>query len=95
MQKSMKCKLVDTANGKFYLIEALHEGDALMHWLKYKQVEIAWARKNPDGMDTPPLGMCNLMFTVFLQELKKHYFLKNVACLQKAYLCNCVKNGIN
>eukprot|EP00957_Ditylum_brightwellii_P147560 11237778-Ditylum_brightwellii.AAC.1 len=91
MQKIVKCKPVDMMEGKFDLVEVILEGDALTHWLKFKQVEIAWMSENPNSMDTPPLGMCNLMFTVCLQELKKHYFLKNLACLQKAYLCNRIK----
>eukprot|EP00957_Ditylum_brightwellii_P168754 12844546-Ditylum_brightwellii.AAC.1 len=53
--------------------------------------EVACTSKNSDGSDTVPLGMCNPTFTIFLQELKKHYFLKNVSHLQKAYLCNHIK----
>eukprot|EP00957_Ditylum_brightwellii_P177915 13551735-Ditylum_brightwellii.AAC.1 len=88
MQKIVKCKPVDMAEGKFSLFEAILEGDALMHWLKFKQVEIMRTSKNPDGSDAPLFGMCNSTFTICLQELKKHYFLKNLAHLQKAYLCN-------
>eukprot|EP00957_Ditylum_brightwellii_P027169 2054050-Ditylum_brightwellii.AAC.1 len=40
MQKIVKCKSVDTMEGKFDLVEAILKGDALMHWLKFKQVEI-------------------------------------------------------
>eukprot|EP00957_Ditylum_brightwellii_P167313 12737099-Ditylum_brightwellii.AAC.1 len=32
--------------------------------------------------------MCNDTFKACLQELKKHYFPKHSARLQKAYLCN-------
>eukprot|EP00957_Ditylum_brightwellii_P151481 11535633-Ditylum_brightwellii.AAC.1 len=74
MQKIVKCKLVDTAEGKFDIVEAILKGDALMHWLKFKQVEIVQTSKNPNGMDMPLLGMCNPTFTICLQELKKHYF---------------------
>eukprot|EP00957_Ditylum_brightwellii_P016500 1240020-Ditylum_brightwellii.AAC.1 len=35
MQKIMKCKLVDMAKSKFDLMEAILEGDALMHWLEF------------------------------------------------------------
>eukprot|EP00957_Ditylum_brightwellii_P033065 2507242-Ditylum_brightwellii.AAC.1 len=63
MQKIIKCKPVDTAEGKFDLVEVILEGDALTHWLKFKQVEIARTSENPNGTDMPPLGMCNLMLT--------------------------------
>eukprot|EP00957_Ditylum_brightwellii_P104729 7981386-Ditylum_brightwellii.AAC.1 len=62
MQKIMKCKLVDTAEGKFDLMEAILKGDALTHWLEFKQDENSRMSKNPNSMDTPQLGMCNLMF---------------------------------
>eukprot|EP00957_Ditylum_brightwellii_P034167 2589187-Ditylum_brightwellii.AAC.1 len=74
MQKIIKCKLVDTKEGKFDLVEAILKGDALTHWLELKQVEIVWTSKNPNGMDNP-------MFTVCLQEFKKQYFPKNLARL--------------
>eukprot|EP00957_Ditylum_brightwellii_P138118 10528458-Ditylum_brightwellii.AAC.1 len=48
--------------------------------------------KNVDGTDGPPRGICPAIFRVCLQELEKHYFPKNLACLQKAYLHNHVKN---
>eukprot|EP00957_Ditylum_brightwellii_P007299 554555-Ditylum_brightwellii.AAC.1 len=79
MQKIVKCKPVDMSEGKFDLVEAILKGDALMHWLKFKRVEIVWISKNPNGTDTVLLGMCNLTFTICLQELKKHYFPKNLA----------------
>eukprot|EP00957_Ditylum_brightwellii_P050728 3846621-Ditylum_brightwellii.AAC.1 len=91
MQKIAKCKPVDTAEGKFDLTEALLEGDALMHWHEFKQVEIAQTSKNPDGMDMPLLGMCNPTSTICLQELETHYFPKNLAHLQKAYLHNHIR----
>eukprot|EP00957_Ditylum_brightwellii_P179996 13710907-Ditylum_brightwellii.AAC.1 len=91
MQKIIKCKLVDTTEDKFDLIEAILEGDALIHWLTFKWVEVVRTSKNPDGLDMAPLGMCNPIFAVCLQELKKHYFQKNLACLQKAYIYNHIK----
>eukprot|EP00957_Ditylum_brightwellii_P132124 10073048-Ditylum_brightwellii.AAC.1 len=39
----------------------------------------------------PPNGFFPDTFKVFLQELKKHYSLKNLALPQKAYLHNHVK----
>eukprot|EP00957_Ditylum_brightwellii_P005617 429721-Ditylum_brightwellii.AAC.1 len=47
--------------------------------------------KNPDSTDTSPKGVCNDMFKACLQELKKRYFTKNSARLQKAYLCNHIR----
>eukprot|EP00957_Ditylum_brightwellii_P149284 11369751-Ditylum_brightwellii.AAC.1 len=52
MQKIVKCKLVDMAEGKFSLVEAILEGDALMYELKLKWVEVAGTSKNSDGLDT-------------------------------------------
>eukprot|EP00957_Ditylum_brightwellii_P187821 14300823-Ditylum_brightwellii.AAC.1 len=40
MQKIVKCKLMDMAEGKFDLVEVLLEGNALRHWLEFKWVEI-------------------------------------------------------
>eukprot|EP00957_Ditylum_brightwellii_P013652 1029107-Ditylum_brightwellii.AAC.2 len=91
MQKIVKCKLVGTVEGKFDLVEAILEGDALTHWLKFKQIEVVRTSKYPDGLGTAPLGMCNPTFAICLQELKKHYFLKNSSHLQKAYLCSHIK----
>eukprot|EP00957_Ditylum_brightwellii_P101826 7760586-Ditylum_brightwellii.AAC.1 len=91
MQKVVKCKLVDTLEGKFNQVEEILEGYALTHWLEFKQVEVVRMRKNSDSTDTPPLGMCNPTFAICLQELKKHYFLKNLSRLQKAYLQNDIK----
>eukprot|EP00957_Ditylum_brightwellii_P136228 10389367-Ditylum_brightwellii.AAC.1 len=54
-------------------------------------VKVAHTSKNSDGLDTVLLGMCNSTFAICLQELKKHYFLKNASCLQKIYLCNYIK----
>eukprot|EP00957_Ditylum_brightwellii_P096038 7316683-Ditylum_brightwellii.AAC.1 len=59
-----------------------------MHWQEFKRVETSHVLKNPDGMDTSVLGMCDNTFKACLQELKKHYIPKNSARLQKAYLCN-------
>eukprot|EP00957_Ditylum_brightwellii_P161380 12287894-Ditylum_brightwellii.AAC.1 len=91
MMKIVKCKPVEMAEGKFDLVEAILEGDALTHWLEFKQAEVACMSKNSDGSDIAPLGMCTPTFAIFLQELKKHYFLENASHLQKAYLCNYIK----
>eukprot|EP00957_Ditylum_brightwellii_P193846 14761512-Ditylum_brightwellii.AAC.1 len=92
MQKIVECKLMGTAEGKFDLIETLIEGDALRYWLEFKQTETARTSKKPNASDTPPLlCMSNPTFSICLQELKKHYFPKKLACFQKAYLCNHVK----
>eukprot|EP00957_Ditylum_brightwellii_P082555 6276175-Ditylum_brightwellii.AAC.1 len=91
MQKIVKGKLVDTAKGKFDLIEAILEGDALTHWLEFKRVEVAHTSKNSNGLDTAPLEMCNSTFVICLQELKKHYFPKNASHLQNPYLHNHIK----
>eukprot|EP00957_Ditylum_brightwellii_P082192 6249763-Ditylum_brightwellii.AAC.1 len=45
MQKIVKCKPVDTAEGKFDLVEVILEGDTLTHWLEFKQVEVARTSK--------------------------------------------------
>eukprot|EP00957_Ditylum_brightwellii_P105982 8084287-Ditylum_brightwellii.AAC.1 len=79
MMKMVKCKLVDMAEGKFDLVEAILKGDALTHWFKFKQVEVECMSKTPNGSDTVPLGMCNPTFAICLQELKKHYFPKNAS----------------
>eukprot|EP00957_Ditylum_brightwellii_P060339 4582114-Ditylum_brightwellii.AAC.1 len=91
MTKIVKCKLVDTAESKFDLVEAILKGDTLTHWLKIKRVKVVCTSKNPDGLDTVPLGMCNPTFAICLQQLKKHYFPKNTSSLQKAYLCNYIR----
>eukprot|EP00957_Ditylum_brightwellii_P150500 11460392-Ditylum_brightwellii.AAC.1 len=91
MLKIVKCKLVDTAEGKFDLAEAILEGNALTHWLEFKRVEVVHTSKHSDGLDTVPLRMCNPTFVICFQELKKHYFPKNTSRLQKAYLCNYIK----
>eukprot|EP00957_Ditylum_brightwellii_P037870 2863965-Ditylum_brightwellii.AAC.1 len=79
MQKIAKRKPVDMSEGKLDLVEAILEGDALRHWLEFKWVEVARTSKNSDGLDTAPLGMCNPTFAICLQELKKHYFPKNLS----------------
>eukprot|EP00957_Ditylum_brightwellii_P208462 15357574-Ditylum_brightwellii.AAC.1 len=91
MMRIVKYKPVDTAEGKFDLVEVILEGDALTHWLKFKGVEVACMSKNPDSLDTVLLGMCNPTFAICPQELKKHYFPKNASHLQKAYLCNYIR----
>eukprot|EP00957_Ditylum_brightwellii_P143199 10910978-Ditylum_brightwellii.AAC.1 len=80
MQKIIRCKLVD-----------ILEGDALTHWLKFKWVEVAMMSKNPNGLNTVPLEICNPTFAIYLQDLKKHYFSKNASRLQKSYLLNHIK----
>ena len=82
---------MDAADGRFDLVEALLEGDALMHWQEFKRVEMPRVSKNLDGTDTSPLGVCEDTFKACLQELKKHYFPKNSARLQKTYLCNHIR----
>eukprot|EP00957_Ditylum_brightwellii_P036254 2746174-Ditylum_brightwellii.AAC.1 len=52
MKKIVKCKPVDTVEGKFDLVEAIFKGDSSMHWLEFKPVEITQTSKNPDGTDT-------------------------------------------
>eukprot|EP00957_Ditylum_brightwellii_P059493 4516935-Ditylum_brightwellii.AAC.1 len=84
----MKCKLVDMSKGKFVLVEVFLYGDALMHWLEFKQVDTVRTSNNLDGSDMPPLDMSNPTFRICLQDLKKHYFPKNLAYLQKDYLCS-------
>eukprot|EP00957_Ditylum_brightwellii_P055300 4191369-Ditylum_brightwellii.AAC.1 len=48
-------------------------------------------RKNADGTDMDPKGICPDIFKDCLQEFKKHYPPKNLAHLQKTYLCNYIK----
>eukprot|EP00957_Ditylum_brightwellii_P209995 15364460-Ditylum_brightwellii.AAC.1 len=79
---------MDAADGRFDLVEALLEGDALMHWQEVKRVEMSRTSKNLDSTDTAPKGVCDNTFKACLQELKKHYFPKNSARLQKAYFHN-------
>eukprot|EP00957_Ditylum_brightwellii_P067642 5134412-Ditylum_brightwellii.AAC.1 len=62
LNKVIKNKPVDTADGCFDLVEALLEGDALTHWQKFKRVETSRTSKNPDGTDTSPEGMCDNTF---------------------------------
>eukprot|EP00957_Ditylum_brightwellii_P208804 15358989-Ditylum_brightwellii.AAC.1 len=88
MQMIIKCKLVDMVEGKFDLVDAILEGDASMHWLKFKPVAIVQISKNPDGSNMPRLGMCDPALTVCPKEFKRHFFPKNLACLQKAHLCD-------
>eukprot|EP00957_Ditylum_brightwellii_P056767 4302207-Ditylum_brightwellii.AAC.1 len=88
MKKVVKCKLVDTAEGQFDLVEALLKGFILTHWMEFKHVENMHFSKNSDRMDKPAKGICKDTYKVCLQELKKHYFPKNSTWLQKAYLHN-------
>eukprot|EP00957_Ditylum_brightwellii_P109268 8334679-Ditylum_brightwellii.AAC.1 len=91
MNKVVKCKLVDLAEGKSDLVEALLEGDALTHWMEFKCVETTYITKKPDGTYKPTKYICDNTFKVCLQELKRHYFPKNLAWIQKAYLHNRIK----
>eukprot|EP00957_Ditylum_brightwellii_P121066 9234722-Ditylum_brightwellii.AAC.1 len=36
MNKVLKCKPVDTAEGQFDMVEALLKGDDLTHWMEFK-----------------------------------------------------------
>eukprot|EP00957_Ditylum_brightwellii_P121780 9287144-Ditylum_brightwellii.AAC.1 len=91
MQKVVKCKLGDMDKGQFYLVEALLIGDVIIHWMEFKHVETMHMSKNLYRTDTAPNGIYLETFKLCLQELKKHYLLKTLACLQKAYLCNHIK----
>eukprot|EP00957_Ditylum_brightwellii_P021023 1584469-Ditylum_brightwellii.AAC.1 len=91
MWKVVKYKSVDMAEGQFNLVEALLKGYALTNWMEYKYVETTPMSKNPDGTDTAPKGISPETFKICIQELKHHYFLKNLAHLQKAHLCNHAK----
>eukprot|EP00957_Ditylum_brightwellii_P085825 6528398-Ditylum_brightwellii.AAC.1 len=86
MNKVIKCKLLDMVEGKFDLVGALLRGDALTCWIEFKYVETMCISKRPDGTDKPTKGICDDTLMVCLQELKRHYFPKNLAWLQKAYL---------
>eukprot|EP00957_Ditylum_brightwellii_P016217 1220059-Ditylum_brightwellii.AAC.1 len=70
MCKLIKCKPVGTAEGQFDLVEALLEGDALVHWMEFKHVKTMHTSKNLDEADTVPKGICSETFKVCLQELK-------------------------
>eukprot|EP00957_Ditylum_brightwellii_P031398 2380453-Ditylum_brightwellii.AAC.1 len=91
MWKVVKCKSVDIAEGMFDLVEALFEGDALTHWQEYKHIETMFTSKNSGGLDTVLLGVSLETLKLYLQELKKCYFPKNLAWFQKAYIHNYVK----
>eukprot|EP00957_Ditylum_brightwellii_P203296 15334050-Ditylum_brightwellii.AAC.1 len=91
LSKVIKNKPVDAADGRFDLVRALLEGDVLMHWQEFKWVETSRTSKNPDGTDTALTGMCDDTFKACFQELKKHYFPKRLARLQKAYLRNHIR----
>eukprot|EP00957_Ditylum_brightwellii_P056642 4293336-Ditylum_brightwellii.AAC.1 len=54
LSKVIKNKHVDAADGRFDLVEALLEGDAITHWQEFKRVETSRIPKNPDIMDTAP-----------------------------------------
>eukprot|EP00957_Ditylum_brightwellii_P205596 15344569-Ditylum_brightwellii.AAC.1 len=95
MTKIVKCKPVDMAEGKFNLIEAILEGDALTYWLEFKQVEVAHTSKNSNSLDTVLLGMCNPTFAIYLQELKKHYFPKTHPICKKPTFATILGSQIN
>eukprot|EP00957_Ditylum_brightwellii_P015540 1171940-Ditylum_brightwellii.AAC.1 len=79
MKKVVKCKPVDMAEEQFDLVEALLEGDALTHWIEFKHVEAMRVSKKSNRTEEPAKGICKDTYKVCLQELKKHYFLKNSA----------------
>eukprot|EP00957_Ditylum_brightwellii_P201041 15323804-Ditylum_brightwellii.AAC.1 len=63
MQKVVKYKPVDMTEGKFNLVEAILKGGALMHWLKFKWVEVARMSKNPNVPGNTPMAddeLCNI-----------------------------------
>eukprot|EP00957_Ditylum_brightwellii_P082408 6265820-Ditylum_brightwellii.AAC.1 len=62
-----------------------------MHWQEFMRVETSHVSKNLDSTDAAPKGMCDDTFKACLQELKKHYFPKNSARLQKAYFRNHIR----
>ena len=70
LYKVIKNKLVGAADGRFDLVEALLEGDALMHWQEFKRVETSRTSKNPDGTDTSPKGMCQQLIHIRILHLK-------------------------
>eukprot|EP00957_Ditylum_brightwellii_P205177 15342661-Ditylum_brightwellii.AAC.3 len=53
MQKIIKCKPVDMAKGKFDLVKVILNGDALTHWLTFKQVDIVLTSKKPIVLTCP------------------------------------------
>eukprot|EP00957_Ditylum_brightwellii_P081899 6229368-Ditylum_brightwellii.AAC.1 len=92
MKKLVKCKPVDMAEGQFDLVDVLLEGDTLTHWMEFKHVETTCVSKSLGKTDKPVKGICKDTYKACLQELEKHYFPKNSARLQKAYLCNHLKS---
>eukprot|EP00957_Ditylum_brightwellii_P049632 3764194-Ditylum_brightwellii.AAC.1 len=48
LSKDIKNKPVDMVDRRFDLVEALLEGDALLHWQEFKRVETSCTSKNPD-----------------------------------------------
>eukprot|EP00957_Ditylum_brightwellii_P146626 11162153-Ditylum_brightwellii.AAC.1 len=91
MKKVVKCKPVDMAERQFNLVEVLFGGDTLTCWMELKCVETTCISKKLVRMDKPARGICKDTYKMCLQELKKHYFPKNSALLQKAYLRSHVK----
>eukprot|EP00957_Ditylum_brightwellii_P140585 10710367-Ditylum_brightwellii.AAC.2 len=79
MKKVVTCKLVDTAEGQFNLVEALLKEDALTHWMEFKHVKTMHISKRLDRTNKLTKGICKDTCKVCLQELKKHYFPKNLA----------------
>eukprot|EP00957_Ditylum_brightwellii_P044402 3369825-Ditylum_brightwellii.AAC.1 len=60
--------------------------------MEYKHEETKCMSKSVVGADMASKGIMPEIFKVCFQELNKHYFLNNSAHLQKAYLCNHIKN---
>eukprot|EP00957_Ditylum_brightwellii_P160417 12212374-Ditylum_brightwellii.AAC.1 len=67
LNKVIKSKHVDAADGCFDLVEALLEGDALTHCQEFKRVETSRTSKNLDGTDMALKGVCDDMFKACLQ----------------------------
>eukprot|EP00957_Ditylum_brightwellii_P210298 15364807-Ditylum_brightwellii.AAC.1 len=87
----MKNKPIETAKSKFDLVEAVLKGNVLTHWQEFKCIKIAQIPKSPDRTDNMDPGISMDTYKVCLGLLKKQYFPKNTARLQKNYLCNHIK----
>eukprot|EP00957_Ditylum_brightwellii_P185962 14158011-Ditylum_brightwellii.AAC.1 len=95
MQKTVKCKPVDTLEGKFNLVEALLEGDTLTHWQKYKFIKIPHKSKNPDGLDMALLNVSLENFQLCLQELKSMIFQRTQLISRWHTFATTVKNPLD
>eukprot|EP00957_Ditylum_brightwellii_P142743 10877212-Ditylum_brightwellii.AAC.1 len=67
------------------------KGNALTHWQEFKRIDFAQIPKNLDGTDSVAPGISMDTCKVCLSLLKKQYFPRNAARLQKDYLCNHIK----